>query len=73
MDSIVAKMRDNDYSALALVESIVLSVPFQNAGSAPAQPAISSIGPCLKSEGVAEALTIRKTAYREERYSEVLV
>ena len=44
VDSIVAQVRDNDYSALALVESIVLSVPFRMQAPAPAQPAISSSG-----------------------------
>jgi hypothetical protein len=44
VDSIVAQVRDNDYSALTLVESIVLSVPFRMQAPAPAQPAISSSG-----------------------------
>ena len=35
VDAIVAKMRDNDYSALTLVEAIVLSVPFRYQAAMP--------------------------------------
>lgn len=35
VDAIVAKIRDNDYSALALVDAIVTSVPFRYQAAAP--------------------------------------
>ena len=37
VDTIVAEVKDNDYSAQALVESIVLSVPFRYAGACAAR------------------------------------
>ena len=43
VDSIVAKMRDNDYSALTMVEAIVLSVPFQMQAPAPPGPQSQSM------------------------------
>ena len=75
MDSIVAKVRDNDYSALTLVEAIVLSVPFQMQAPAPpgpqSQSRIRAVFQVRRSRRNLDVLV--KPYFRAGRYSEALV